>query len=187
MGAFDYLAVLVSIIVGLAITQLLTGWRGMVLARARVTSYWPLLVWTVVVLLVCVQSWWAMFGLRALATWTFADFAIVLAQAIVLYMLAALALPDFGDSARVDLAAHYFDHRRLFFGALVVLIAISLAKDMIIAGRLPSATNVAFQACIGAGAVGAMLTRRPWYHAALAPAALAVFAAYIATLFARLP
>jgi hypothetical protein len=35
MDAFGYLSVLLSIIVGLAITQVLRGFRGLMLARSR--------------------------------------------------------------------------------------------------------------------------------------------------------
>ena len=46
MDAFSYLSVLLSIILGLAITQILQGYRGLLLARGRVTFYVPSLIWT---------------------------------------------------------------------------------------------------------------------------------------------
>lgn len=186
MGQFEYLSVLISIILGLAIAQILTGYRGLVLRRARVRGYWPSLVWTVVLLLIAVQSWWAMFGLRGLTAWTFADLAIVLAQTIVLYMLTGLVLPEFFAEPQVDLRKHYFGHRRLFFGGVILLVAVSLAKDRVIAGHLPAAPNLVFQILLALAAAGAVLTRRAWYHQALAPVALAGFLAYISALFARL-
>ena len=42
MTAFDYLSVLLSIVLGLAITQLLSGFAGLVRARDRMVMYWPL-------------------------------------------------------------------------------------------------------------------------------------------------
>src|SRR6185312_11679923 len=39
--AFNYLSVLLSIILGLAITQILKGFRGLTLSRSRVVAYWP--------------------------------------------------------------------------------------------------------------------------------------------------
>ena len=102
MDQFSYLSVLLSLIVGLAITQILKGWRGLMLARRRVEPYWPSLVWSVSLLLMNVQSWWAMFGLRDVRTWTFLLFSVVLAQTVVQYLLAAIVLPDFG-AQRVDL------------------------------------------------------------------------------------
>jgi hypothetical protein len=127
-----------------------------------------------------------MFGLRGLAEWTFADLAVVLSQTIVLYLLAGLVLPEFFGAPEVDLRAHYFKHRTLFFGGVIVLVATSLAKDLVIVGHLSAPPNVAFHLAFAVGAAAAMLTTRDWYHRLLAPAALAVFLAYVAALFARL-
>ena len=46
MDAFSYLSVLLSIILGLAITQLLQGVGRLLQERQRVRIYWPVLVWT---------------------------------------------------------------------------------------------------------------------------------------------
>ena len=80
MDAFSYLSVLLSIVLGLAITQLLSGFAALVHARRRVTMYWPVPVQMAVTLLITVQVWWAMFGLREVRHWTFAAFLILLLQ-----------------------------------------------------------------------------------------------------------
>jgi hypothetical protein len=64
MDEFSYLSVLISVILGLAVTQILKDFRGIVLSRARIRIYWPVLVWAALLLLVCFQHWWAMFGMR---------------------------------------------------------------------------------------------------------------------------
>ncbi|HEY2707147.1 MAG TPA: hypothetical protein VGI95_03775 [Caulobacteraceae bacterium] len=186
MGAFEYLSVLISIIIGLAITQLLTGFRGLLLARDRVRPYWPALVWAIVILMVSVQTWWSMFGLGDLKHWDFANFAIVLAQTIVLYMVAGLALPDPSAEGHIDLREHYYAHRRVFFGTLVALVGVSLAKDVIIHGYLPDKANFAFQAAFAVGAAGGVATSQEWYHRIAAPIGLVAFSAYIALLFSQL-
>jgi len=78
MDEFSYLSVLLSVILGLAVTQILKGFRGLLLSRARVRIYWPVIAWAVLLLLICFQSWWAMFGMRARHDWTFQQFAVVL-------------------------------------------------------------------------------------------------------------
>src|SRR6185437_274116 len=105
MDAFSYLSVLISIILGLAVTQVLQGFRGLMLARSRVRLYWPALVWAVLVLVICVQAWWAMFGLsqRPAARWTFFDFGMVLLQTVPLYLMAGLVLPDIDIERGLDL------------------------------------------------------------------------------------
>ena len=112
MNEFSYLSVLLSIIIGLAVTQLLTGMRGQMLGRERVRGFWSTQMWAGVLLLVCTQTWWAMFDLRARQAWDFSDFAILLAQTIALYLLTGLVYPDFSADRAVDLRAHYFAQRR---------------------------------------------------------------------------
>jgi hypothetical protein len=71
MDEFSYLSVLLSVVLGLAVTQILKGFRGLVLSRAHVRLYWPVIGWAVLVLLVCFQNWWSMFGMRNRHGWTF--------------------------------------------------------------------------------------------------------------------
>jgi hypothetical protein len=41
MDSFSYLSVILSIVLGLAITQVLLGFRGLILTRAKVKLYVP--------------------------------------------------------------------------------------------------------------------------------------------------
>ena len=186
MDAFSYLSVLLSIIVGLAITQLLKGYRGLVLGDERVQRYWPTIVWSASLLLMNVQSWWAMFDLREVRVWTFAAFATVLAQTIVQYLLAAIVFPDFFGSERVDLRAHYWAHVRSFFGLLILLLLASLSKDVVFTGHLTGPVNLAFHVGFITVAAASLLIRNEAFHKAVAIGIATLFAAYVVVLFARL-
>jgi len=49
--SFNYLSVLISIILGLAIAQVLQGVRGLILTREKVKLYPPTVIWTGMALL----------------------------------------------------------------------------------------------------------------------------------------
>lgn len=188
MDAFGYLSVLISIILGLAMTQVLQGFRGLMLARSHVRSYWPALVWAALVLVICVQVWWAMFGLsqRTASQWNFLDFSLVLLQTVPLYLMAGLALPDVDAGRDVDLRGHYYAHHRWFFALLVLLILASLTRTRVLAGAWPRPADTAFQLAFAAGALVGAWTGREWYHRLMAPLAVAGVMAYIVVLFAHL-
>jgi hypothetical protein len=186
MEAFSHLSVLISIILGLAITQLMQGFRGVVLERSRTRLYWVPIVWAAIVLVVCVQSWWAMFGLRGVREWTFPAFAVVLLQVIATYMQAALVLPDFSGDAAVDLRSHYQDHQRGFFGAIVITLLASLFKDVVLSGHLPGGVNLAFHVALIGASLVAMATRSERYHEANVVGTGAAISAYVVLLFTRL-
>ena len=186
MDAFSYLSVLLSIIIGLAVTQLLTGMRGQMLGRERVNGFWPTQVWAGVLLLVCTQTWWAMFDLRARPDWDFSAFAILLAQTIALYLLTGLVYPDFSPDRAVDLRAHYFAQRRHFFSLSLGSTALSLGRDLVLHHKLPDPMNLGFHLCWAALAVGGLMIAREGYHKFLALLAAAMFVSYVVFLFSRL-
>ena len=186
MDQFSYLSVLLSIVIGLAITQILTGYRGIVLARRRVELYWPVLLWSATLLIINVQSWWAMFTMRGVRVWAFAGFAIVLLQTILQYMLSAIVLPDFFGNERVDLREHYFGHRRWFFGLAILVLLVSLSKERVLYGYFHSLLDVGFQCTFIAMSVIAVLTRADWYHKLAALIAAALYSAYVILLFTQL-
>lgn len=187
MDAFSYLSVLLSIILGLAITQVLQGLGRLMQARARVVPFWPPLVLAVTLLVSFVQSWWAMFGLRNYSEWTFARFAVVIVQTIFSYMQAALILPEVVPEGVLDLRESYFAHRRWFFAMVIGGTLASLLKDLALNGSLPSRLNVGFHLFWIALALVAIATGRDWFHKLVALVAAAGITLYVALLFTRLP
>ena len=125
MDEFGYLAVILSIILGLSVTQLLQGLSNVINARDRVRIYWPAIGWALLLLVIDIQAWWSMFGYRGRHTWTFLQFAILLLETILLYLLAALALPNAFSAEIVDLRVNYFRHARWFFGSFLAVLLVS--------------------------------------------------------------
>jgi hypothetical protein len=186
MDAFSYLSVLLSVILGLAVTQVLQGARSLVLTRKAVRFYLPVVIWAVTAVLVAVQSWWASFALRNEADWTFADFLAVIVHSISIYLVAALVLPDISEGREVDLRWHYQAHRGWFFGALLGTTVLSLVKEIVLHDHLPSAHNLGFHIAFIILALPPLLTGRERVQQIVAPAGLVLALAYVATLFQRL-
>jgi hypothetical protein len=186
MDEFSFLSVLLSVILGLAITQILQGFRGLVLSRTRIQIYWPVIGWAVFVLLVCFQNWWSMFGMRNRHDWAFQQFAMVLLQTILIYMVAGLVFPDFVGEAIVDLKESFYAHRRWFFFLGFASIVVSVVKDLVLDGKLPKPTNLAFHAIFGVALLTGASTRQERYHKALVVFVIATFVVYIVLLYARM-
>ena len=186
MDAFGYLSVLISIILGLAMTQVLQGYRALLLARGRIHADPAPLVWSGVVLLFAAQAWWASFGLNERHDWDFLDFAVILLQMGLLYMLSALVLPDVPAEDPVDLAGHFDRHRRAFFAFLIAMLASSILKEAVLEHRLPSPLNLTFHLILAAIGVAGIAFRGKRAQLGLSVLAAAGFLAYISLLFPRL-
>lgn len=186
MDEFGYLSVIISVILGLSITQLLQGIGQIINARDRVRIYWPALGWAMLLLLIDVQAWWAMFGYRYRHNWTFVQFTVVLLEAIMLYLLAAIVLPTIPNEGEVDLRSNYFRHAGWFFGSLVVLLLDSLLKSVVVSGGLPGKPDLGFHLFWITTALIAAFVRNDRYHKAFVCISFALFIAYIALLFSSL-
>ena len=186
MDAFSYLSVLISIILGLAIQQVLQGYRALILSRRRIRFYAPPLIWSVLLMLMVAQHWWASFGLAGRSEWSFALFATILFQTILIYMMTAIVLPDIPADEPIDLKDHYFREAKAFFGLGAAVIGWSLFREYMLDGGLPQPLNLVFHGLFLAMSITAALVRRPRLHEAFALIMGVLFAAYIALLFARL-
>lgn len=185
MDSFGYLSVLLSIIIGLAVTQVLQGLRALMLARSTARLYAPSLIWAGLMLLIATQMWWASFGLRDHEHWTFGVYGLILLQVSLFYLSSGLVLPDLTPE-RIDLERDYFQNRGWFFGLLAAAAFASIAKDLALEGELPDPANLAFHAALIGSCALAVATDNRRIHFWLAPVSALLFAGYIAALFPRL-
>jgi hypothetical protein len=182
---FNHLAVFISMILGLGVAQLLSGFGRWIEQRTTFRAYGPAIAWAGILLVAHVQAWWSMFGLQHQIGWTFLQFWVVLLGPIVLFLLATLVLPGSG-AAELDLHTNYFAQRRWFFGLLLGFLALSVAKDLILSGTLPSPANLAFHALLFVTAAIAIATDHETYHLVFAYTSIASMVLYVTLLFAHL-
>jgi hypothetical protein len=183
---FSYLSVLLSVVIGLAVTEILKGFRGKMLSHAPVTRYWPTQVWAGTMLLVCTQTWWAMFGLRNRHDWKFDEFLVVFVQTVFLYLICGLVFPDIPGDRAIDLSEHYFARRKRFFALLLMATCVSILRDLTLNHAWPDRANLTFHIFYIVTSLIAIITPNERYHKALAVFMFAVFMRYIASLFERL-
>jgi len=186
MDTFSFLSVLFSVIMGLALTEILQGFRALILARRRVTVFGPALIWAVLMIVIVAQAWWGMFGMRSFAAWNMAMYIAVLLQITLMYLAASVVLPDVPEHEPFDMRAAYFANSRWFFGLLAATVASTFLKDAVTTGHIILAWNAGFLVLYIVLSAIAAKTKRLWYHWFLAPFSVAVIAIYAAVLSFRL-
>jgi hypothetical protein len=188
MSPFDYLSVLISIVLGLSITQLLGGFAAMVRARDRISFYWPLPVQMTGLFLINVQVWWALFGLREKQHWTFGAFFVILLQPVTLYLMSAfITLDPVADGARFDQREFYFREKNWFFAAALATLLASLTKDLFVTGGPIGLPDLTAHGVFVAMSLTGLLTKNDVVQKILAPVTLILYCTYIAALFMALP
>jgi hypothetical protein len=132
--AFEYVTVLISIVLGLGITQILTGIADLVHQSKRVKIYWPHLLWVLVILVLHVQDWWVTFDLRAYGPWTLPTFLFAMTYPITLFILARLLFPFGIQEGPINLKEFYQENYRKIFMFGSILPTISIADAILVRG-----------------------------------------------------
>jgi hypothetical protein len=182
MSTFDFLSVLFSVVIGLALTEVLQDFRDLIHARHRVKFYWPAMAWGALMILIVAQAWWGMFAMRDLAHWNFAMYGAVVLQITLMYLAAGVVLPDVPEQGPFDMRAAYYGNSRWFFGMLAATVLSTFLKDFVLIGHMTTSANVIFLAIYFFLSLIAAYTKKHWFHAFLAPAtavALCTSAAFL--------
>jgi hypothetical protein len=136
MSPFEYVSVLISIILGLGITLVLSGIAQLISRWNAVTPFWPYLVWVVLVFVLHVHEWWIMYDLRTMERWSLLTFLFLILYPILLFILANLLFPGKWSKKNLHLKNFYFRMYPKFFLCALVLILLAVLSDVFIAGRL---------------------------------------------------
>ena len=127
MEAFEYVMVLVSIIVGLAIAHVLSAF-GAAVQRIRGIGR-PLhleavyLLWVGFLFIWLVSFWWWEFKFQDVAVeWTFGLYLFIVGYAICLFVASVVLVPDGMESVE-DSFAWLVAGRRWIFGAILLTVA----------------------------------------------------------------
>ena len=118
MQMFEYVIVLISIVIGLAVTHLMQGIAGLIQNPSRARIWWVHLVWVAYMILSIVFWWWWEFNLQQIKVWTFPLYLFVIFYAFYLYLIAAVLFPTRLEG--YDGYQEYFLARRHWFFGLVI-------------------------------------------------------------------
>src|SRR5258708_13301428 len=93
MTPFEYVTVLISIILGMGITQIVTGVADLVHQWHRVRIYWPHILWIILVFFLHIDEWWSTYELRKFESLRLPTFRFVLLYPINLFILPPFLFP----------------------------------------------------------------------------------------------
>jgi hypothetical protein len=187
MGAFDYLTILISIVLGLAIANVLTRLATVITARERVDFYWPPVAWAIWLFFICVQHWWAEWGVRHTTQWNFGIFWLQLLVPVDLFLLSTLVMPERDENGVLDLGRWYFHNRAWFFAIMFFLPALSIAEEIARTGHMASWLNLVFLIVFDIAILAAFVIRSRRSQEWITAQAMLLTLVYVVLLYMRLP
>ena len=132
MSAFEYVTVLISIVISLGITQILTGVASVLKKINKVQLYWPHLLWVIFVLLLHIQEWWVTYELKNYVPWRLPVFLFIMIYPINLFLMSRLLFPDKLKGKNLNLKDFYFSNYQKQYLLLCVSAALSVLYNVFI-------------------------------------------------------
>jgi hypothetical protein len=185
MNRFEYLSVLISIIVGVGLSETISCWAHLLRQRGAVRFYWVHIGWTLLTLLMLVQFWWGFWQFSEVQGWTFRGLLAVVALGVTMVMAMLVITPPRERDVLRRLDDFYWAQAPLYFflGGLVMLLLILV--DWLVgeqplfhpenAVRIPAALLLFFLA----------RSRAQRLHAAVLVTSYGLFALFIAVVYVR--
>ena len=143
MGAFEYLSVLISIILALGMTRVLAGVGERLQARSQRRVYWVQAVWIVNLFLYLVIAWWIFYRWRDQQPWTC------------------------DARYKIDYKAHYYANHRAFFILFGLFTPVDIVDSLLKGVPHFLALGPAYfisSSLYFAGLITAAITRNERYH-----------------------
>ena len=132
MTQFEFIAIVISVILGLSIAKLVSGIADSIRAIKSRSFYWIHGVWIINILILVAGFWWGSYGWSLKEDWNFLNFLLILLFTINLYLLSDFLIPKESIS-EVDIKAYFSENRKMFFGILIFTLVVDIFETSLLA------------------------------------------------------
>jgi hypothetical protein len=120
MTPFEYVIVLISIILGLGITTILAGVAQLIKYPPARNLYAPYIIWIILVFMLHIHDWWESYQLKSIEEWRLPMFLFIILYPIALYILAHLLFPADLKRGLITKMFYMNNYPRLFISAIIM-------------------------------------------------------------------
>ena len=102
MSLFEFIMVMVSIVLGFSLASMLTGLARLVRHPGGVKLYLPFCIWLVNLLLLHFLLWWSFWDVRGV-DWNYARFLMAILQPLAIFLITTILIPADNGSGLLSL------------------------------------------------------------------------------------
>jgi len=186
VSEFENISVLLSIIIGLGVTQLLSGFARLLRDGRELGGAWWIFVIIATLLLADFQVWWVSFGWQRITEWTFFGYIAYLVLPVILYLLAYLVLPADLHLNGNELVRAFIAKRKPFFVLIMLIAPASFFQQWMLVRDIRADLDSGLRLLWIVLAIPGYLSQRAAVQAAIAIASLVLLTIYITLLFVRI-
>ena len=121
MDTLTHSVTLISIIIGIGLTEMFGNLHRLIRNRGRVTWDWLPVVWSATLLVQVINYWWIIYlGVSVRQSSNAAELGLILIPPILLFLTTASVLPSFDANSEWDMRRHYDEHRKTFIVTFIL-------------------------------------------------------------------
>ncbi len=157
MSLFEFVTVMISMILALTLGQLLSGASFLLKSSREVRWYAPHTLWLATLGLTLVNHWWSVWDFHAL-DWDYASFLYILIAPILVALAVGLIAPDRSASGSLDMVGQFNRVRRPFAALFLAYVLAMWFDGPLLAGHDPLGAVGQLHLPILAGGILALAT-----------------------------
>jgi len=131
MKPFEFVLVIISVIVGLALTEFAIGLSHMIKNYQSAHFYWPHIVLMLCGLISCLNYWGTVYKLRKVETWTLTYIGLVFLSGLIFFLMAKVYFPD-PEGFDLDYERYFNDHVGIIFTLMICFVISFILETVII-------------------------------------------------------
>jgi hypothetical protein len=162
MSSFEFISILMSIIIGLGVTNLLAG-AGRAFYRRKQTPMDEVhIVLTAATLLILALNWWVAFKWNTIVVWSFDKFLVLIVWTIMLYLLTTFLYPP--DLSEEEERRNRFDVNRTgYYAAFIAFCFMDIVQTALRSGLLDPVWYLPFVGHFEVLGVAGLIVRKRGY------------------------
>jgi hypothetical protein len=130
ISPFEYVTILVSIILGLGITKILSSLAELLYDFKKVRFFWVHTIWVILILYIHVQEWFILYELKGYPAWKLPVFLFILIYPITLFLAASMLFPVIDKNEEVDLKTFFSNNYKPLYFLFLICIVLSLIFNL---------------------------------------------------------
>jgi hypothetical protein len=134
MSLFEFVTVMVSMILALSLGQLLNSLSYLAKTNNEIVPSRPYMLWLTAFGIMLVNHWWSLWDLRDI-TWNYASFLYVLIAPALITFAVGLFVPDREEGGPIDLSTQFLRIRPSVAKVMLAYILVMWFDGPIIAGH----------------------------------------------------
>ncbi len=135
ISAFEYVSILISIILGLGITQILSSFSDLLYHFKKIKFYYPHSIWIGFVMFLHIQDWFVTYQLKDKTVWRLPELLFILLYPVSLFIAAKMLLPTNDEEERFDMRVFYQSQFPMIFSVISISILLSILFNILLLNK----------------------------------------------------